>query len=57
MKHRPITPYGVPIREVIDNGNKDLMRAMVMVSDFCARDQDMHEDWAKAHKALAEAAH
>lgn len=58
MTMHPITPYGVPIRDVIASGDKDLMKAMIIVSDFCARRQgtDKDGDWAQAHRELEKAA-
>ncbi|MCY0093928.1 hypothetical protein [Hoeflea ulvae] len=54
----PMTPYGVPIRDVIASGDTDLMQAMIKVSDFCAKraDTDRTSDWAEAHRELEKAA-
>ena len=58
MKMPPITPYGVPIRQVIDSDDKELMRAMLRVSDFFAQTYDAVKsgDWAEAHEELRKAA-
>lgn len=49
--------YGVPIRAVMDSGDKDLMKAMLKVSDhLIARTQEGVDDWKAAHEALAKAA-
>lgn len=57
MRMPPITPYGVPIRDVIDSGDKDLMRAMITVSDFFARQTGGKKDgdWDAAHQDLEKA--
>ena len=56
-KQSPIVPYGVPIRDVIASGDKELMHAMIMVSDFIAKSTgvDRHDDWAQAHRELQKA--
>ncbi|WP_394691735.1 hypothetical protein [Hoeflea sp.] len=58
MKMPPLMPYGVPIRDVIASGDKDLMQAMVRVSDFCAKRDgaEPSSDWADAHRDLQRAA-
>ena len=54
----PLMPYGVPIRDVMASGDTDLMRAMIMVSDFIARraGAERKGDWADAHRELEKAA-
>lgn len=58
MKMPPLMPYGVPIRDVIASGDTTLMRAMIIVSDFCARREGTKRDsdWADAHRELQKAA-
>ncbi|MCY0093929.1 hypothetical protein [Hoeflea ulvae] len=49
--------YGVAIRAVAESGDKDLMKAMLKVSDhLMSRAQEGVEDWRAAHDELAKAA-
>lgn len=54
MRMPPITPYGVPIRDVIASGDKELMQAMVKLSDFCAKREGAERsgEWEDAHREL-----
>lgn len=58
MKMPPIMPYGVPIRDVIASGDKELMQAMIVVSAFLAKRAggERNSDWADAHCDLEKAA-
>ncbi len=49
--------YGVPIRAVMDSGDKELMKAMLKVSDhLIGRAEGGIDDWKAAHEALGKAA-
>jgi hypothetical protein len=48
--------YGVPIRAVMESGDKELMKSMLKVSDYLmSQSKAGHDDWAAAHGALKNA--
>ncbi|WP_394691736.1 hypothetical protein [Hoeflea sp.] len=49
--------YGMPIRAVLESGDRELMQAMLKVSDhLMSRTQESVDDWRAAHEELAKAA-
>ena len=49
--------YGVPIRDVIKQGDPDLMKAMLKVSDYMlSQAEGGLADWKAAHSELKKAA-
>ncbi len=48
--------YGVPIREVMESGDPELMKAMLKVSDYLlGQSEDGISDWKDAHQQLKRA--
>lgn len=61
MKMPPVTPYGVPLRQIMQSGDPDLMAAMARLSTHMMgmvkkAGGAVDDDWATAHKQLKKAA-
>lgn len=60
MKMPPITPYGVPIRDIMSTGDQDLMQSMRNVSHHIMgmvskAGGEIDKDWKAAHEELEKA--